>query len=229
MDYSKLYKSVEQSVVNVVQVTANNQCHSTATGAIIENGNKVLTCNHCIDKSYINGIYDKMTSKVLPGKIIFADDEHDVAILEFPNKIGTGLKIVSSRSLEIGNEVFTIGFPYYLGSDKTLTCGNIAAFENNLIKLNVTVNNGNSGGPLLNINGEVVGIVNQKMGGLNQYLASLKTNYKAGGVFISGMDPIKAIQNLVSEMERNLNLGIGYAIPSDTIASIAPLIKSIVG
>lgn len=44
---------------------------------------------------------------------------------------------------------------------------------------------------------------------------------------ISGIDPVKTIQQMLREMKKNLNLGIGYAIPSDTLANISSYIKSI--
>ena len=45
---------------------------------------------------------------------------------------------------------------------------------------------------------------------------------------IGGIDPVQTIQQMIREMRRNLNLGIGYAVPSDTIASISPLVKTLI-
>ena len=208
MDYSNVFKAVSPSIVNVVQLDSSNNFCSTASGVLIGDGSKLLTCFHC--------------------DIIFSDKDNDIAILDLHTIIGIPATIVSSSSLEIGNEVFTIGFPYSFNSEKTLTTGNVAAFEYGLIKIDTSVNNGNSGGPLFNINGEVIGIVNAKLGSLSKFLESIEKANPKASMQISGIDPVKVIQQMLREMKQNLNLGIGYAIPSDTIASLSTYIKSII-
>ncbi len=227
MDYSKIYKTVSPSIVNVVQLDSNDMCCSTASGVLIGDGSKVLTCCHCIDANLKNGILENNNSIQL-GNIIFSDKANDIAILEFQAIIGVPAKIVSSSSLEIGHEIFTIGFPYTLKSEKTLTTGNVAAFENGLIKIDTSVNNGNSGGPLFNTSGEIIGIVNAKLGSLSKFLESIEKAQPQAFMQIGGIDPVKTIQQMLREMKRNLNLGIGYAIPSDTLSNISTYIKSII-
>jgi len=182
MDYSNLYKKVKDSIVNIIQVDSNRSVVSTATGSIIGHGCDVLTCSHCIDLSLSNAIYDKSTNLVKCGTVIFDDEKLDIAILHFKDPIGTPLKIVKSDNLEIGNEIFTVGYPYTFPSEKTLTTGNIAAFENGLIKIDSSVNNGNSGGPLFNTNGEIVGVINAKLGKLSDFLEYPETNRADGFV-----------------------------------------------
>lgn len=229
MDYSKLYKSVSSSVVNVVQLDANNTFCSTASGVLIADGSKVLTCAHCVDSSLKNGILvDKSSGLVQLASIAFSDYANDIAILDFWKPMGSPATLVSSSALEIGNEIFTIGFPYSINSEKTLTTGNIAAFENGGIKIDTSVNNGNSGGPLFNVNGEVVGIVNAKLGSLSKFLDSVEKAKPQAFVQIAGIDPVETIQQMLREMKQNLNLGIGYAIPSDTIAKLSPLVNSVI-
>lgn len=229
MDYSKIYKVVSESVVNVVQLDSDNNFHSTASGVIIDDGSKVLTCFHCVEGDFKNGILsDKSNKLVQIGEIVFKNEKRDIAIIDFGQPIGTPATIKSSSTLEIGNEIFTIGFPYSLNSEKTLTTGNVAAFEEGLIKIDTSVNNGNSGGALFNDNGEVVGIVNAKLGTLSDFLKSVEQAKPQASIAIDGMNPISIIQQMLREMKRNLNLGIGYAVPTDLIANISPLIKSII-
>lgn len=229
MDFSKLYKNVAKSVVNVVQLDADNNFCSTASGVIIDDGTKVLTCFHCVEGNFKNGILiDKSSALVQLGKISFKDKKRDIAIIDFGQTIGAPATLKSSSTLEIGNDIFTIGFPYSLKSEKTLTTGNITAFENSLIKIDASVNNGNSGGPLFNINGEVVGIVNLKLGGLSDYLEGVEQAQTNIRIRMGGIDAIETIQQMLRDMKRNLNLGIGYAVPTDLIANISPLIKSII-
>lgn len=229
MDYSEIYKKVSSSVVNVVQLDANNMICSTASGVLIADGSKVLTCAHCLDSNLRNCILvDKTSGLVQIGNIIFSDQNNDIALLDMGKSIGPAATIISSSKLEIGNEIFTIGYPYSINSEKTLTTGNVAAFENGGIKIDTSVNNGNSGGPLFNAKGEVVGIVNAKLGSLSKFLDSVEKAKPQAFVQIAGIDPVKTIQQMLREMKQNLNLGIGYAIPSDTIAKLSPLVKSII-
>lgn len=229
MDYSKIYKRIADSIVNVIQYDKRNNLISTASGVIIDDGSKVLTCSHCInlDININNGILSDDKNRAIPGKIIFNDINNDIAILEIQNFNGVPLRIVNSDSAEIGNEVFTIGYPYNVFSEKTLTCGNIAAFENGLIKIDTSVNNGNSGGPLFNINGDIIGIINTKLGRLSKFLEEIERAKPQASIIIGKIDPIKAFQQMLREMQLNLNIGIGYAIPTKRIGEISILVKSI--
>ncbi len=229
MDCTKLYKVVSPSVVNVVQLNTNNVFCSTASGVLIEDGSKILTCFHCVDANSKNGILiDKAKGLVQLATIIFSNKDNDIAVLDAGKPIGPPATLVSSANLEIGNEIFTIGFPYSIESEKTLTTGNIAAFESGLIKIDTSVNNGNSGGPLFNKNGEVVGIINAKLGSLSKFLDNIEKAKSQAFMQIGGIDPVQTIQQMLREMKQNLNLGIGYAIPSDTISQLSPLVKSLI-
>lgn len=149
----------------------------------------------------------------------------DIAILKFPSTLGQGLDIIFSEQMEIRNEIFTVGFPYKFLSEKTLTAGNIAAFENNLIKIDASVNKSNSGGPLLNINGDIIGVVNTKLGHLSNFLEEIEKAKPQAFIQIGGMDTVKTIQEMLRQMIIGLNLGIGYAIPSSQIVLACSIIK----
>ena len=228
MDYSNLYKKVRDSIVNVIQVDSNRKAVSTATGSIIDQGYNVLTCSHCINLSLSNAIYDKSTNSFVSGTVVFNDEALDIAILNFKKPIGPPLKIVKSDNLEIGNEIFTVGYPYIFPSEKTLTTGNIAAFENGLIKIDSSVNNGNSGGPLFNTDGEIVGVINAKLGGLSEFLKQIENAKPQAFMQIGGIDPVQTIQEMLRQMQRNLNLGIGYAVPTSRISLASTIVKNLI-
>lgn len=227
MDYSNVYKKVQKAIVNVVQLQNQTNIVSTATGTIIGDGTLVLTCSHCINPNLKNGLFIKPNS-FIEGTIVFNDVDMDIAILKFTSFLGEGLEIVSSNKMEIGNEIFTVGFPYKFPSEKTLTAGNIAAFENNLIKIDTSVNNGNSGGPLLTTDGNIVGVINTKLGRLSEFLEEVEKAKPQAFMQIGGIDPVKTIQEMLRQMTRDLNLGIGYAIPSSRIALVSSIIEDII-
>jgi serine protease Do len=100
-------------------------------------------------------------------KVLGSDPKTDVAVLKIDAKNLPVLPIGSTRSLQVGEWVLAIGSPYNLES--TVTAGVVSAKGRNLpgdqgvpfIQTDVAVNPGNSGGPLINTRGEVVGINSQ--------------------------------------------------------------------
>ena len=85
------------------------------------------------------------------------------------------------------------------------------------LRVDASVNQGNSGGPLFNSSAEQIGVVNAKHGSLSAYLSQLMNTRPGASISISGIDPVQTIQILISEMQKNLNLGIGYAVPTSVI------------
>lgn len=71
MDYSVLFKKVALSIVNVIQLDTHNNIVSHSSGVIIGDGSKVLTCSHCVNPNYLNGIYDKGCKALKYGTILF--------------------------------------------------------------------------------------------------------------------------------------------------------------
>ena len=96
----------------------------------------------------------------------------------------------------------------------------VASVTSSALRIDVSVNHGNSGGPLFNLDGHQVGVVNAKHGTLANFLTKMKTMAPSAQANIGGFDAVGSIRMLISEMERNLNLGIGYAIPTDFIRQL---------
>lgn len=98
----------------------------------------------------------------MPADVVgFASGGIDLAILKinrsqkFPM-----LKLANAKSISVGDSVFAIGTPLSEGNQNTFTSGMVSAFRPNMgmIQHNAAINSGNSGGPLLNDRGEVVGV-----------------------------------------------------------------------
>ncbi|MGB6154356.1 MAG: trypsin-like peptidase domain-containing protein, partial [Castellaniella sp.] len=130
------------------------------SGFILSSDGYVLTNNHVVDNS--NGIFVTMTSgKEYKAKVIGTDARTDIALLKID---ATGLKpltIGDSDKLRKGQWVLAIGSPF--GLDSTVTAGIVSAINRDtgdylpFIQTDVAVNPGNSGGPLINLQGQVVG------------------------------------------------------------------------
>jgi S1-C subfamily serine protease len=128
-------------------------------------------------------------------RVVGSDPSTDLAVLEVdaPQDILKPLAIGDSDSLEVGEQVVAVGSPF--GLEETVTTGIVSALDRRItapdgfaiddaIQTDAAINHGNSGGPLVNMRGEVVGV--------NSQIQS-----ESGG-----------------------NVGIGFAIPSNTVRSI---------
>ena len=134
------------------------------SGFIISQDGYILTNNHVVANS--NGIFVTMTDgKEYKAKIIGTDPRTDVALIKIDAKDLVALPIGDSKSLKKGQWVLAIGSPF--GLDSTVTSGIVSAINRDtgdylpFIQTDVAVNPGNSGGPLINLAGQVVGINSQ--------------------------------------------------------------------
>lgn len=154
------------------------QAHtSLGSGFIISSDGYILTNNHVVanaDKVIVR-LQDR---RILDAKVVGTDPTYDIALL----KVDAGaplptVTIGDSRSLKPGQWVLAIGSPF--GFDYTVTQGIVSAVGRNLgsqdqpytsfIQTDVPINKGNSGGPLFNLQGQVVGINSQIYSGTGGY------------------------------------------------------------
>jgi serine protease Do len=134
------------------------------SGFVISQDGYILTNHHVVDGA--DDIYVTLTDKrELRGKVIGSDRRTDVALVKIEAERLPTLKIGDSSKLRVGEWVIAIGSPF--GLDNTVTAGIVSAKSRDtgdylpFIQTDVAVNPGNSGGPLLNMSGEVVGINSQ--------------------------------------------------------------------
>ena len=151
---------------------------SLGSGFIISSDGYILTNNHVVDHA------DKITVRLqdrrtLTAKVIGTDPTYDIAVLKVD--AGGSLPAVSlgdSRSLKPGQWVLAIGSPF--GFDYTVTQGIVSAVGRSLgerdqaytsfIQTDVPINRGNSGGPLFDLQGRVVGVNSQIYSNTGDYM-----------------------------------------------------------
>ena len=134
---------------------------------VIINANKgyVLTNNHVINQAQKISI-QLNDGREFDAKLIGSDDQSDIALLQIqnPSKL-TQIAIADSDKLRVGDFAVAVGNPFGLG--QTATSGIISALGRsglnlegleNFIQTDASINRGNSGGALLNLNGELIGI-----------------------------------------------------------------------
>jgi len=134
------------------------------SGFIISDDGYILTNNHVVDRA--SDIFVTLTSgKEYKATVVGTDPRTDVALLKVDANDLKALPIGDSNKLKKGQWVLAIGSPF--GLESTVTAGIVSAINRDtgeylpFIQTDVAVNPGNSGGPLLNLAGEVVGINSQ--------------------------------------------------------------------
>ena len=149
------------------------------TGIIMSKDGYIVTNAHVIyDDEYGYGeassVQIQMSDEetTYDARIVAYDKEADIAVLKIDADNLTAAEFGDSSSCEVGEMVVAIGNPLGLQFQNTVTCGIISALDRKvtindntmtLIQTDTAINNGNSGGPLINSSGQVIGINSAKM------------------------------------------------------------------
>jgi len=140
---------------------------SMGTGFFISEDGCFLTNFHVVEDAKRIGI--KTKGRTFPATILKADAANDVAVLKVSGDFRL-VPIAASRSVKLGDSVFTIGFPnaQIQGLEPKLTKGEINSLagirdDARYFQISVAVQPGNSGGPLVDASGNVVGIVTLRL------------------------------------------------------------------
>src|SRR6202790_4433421 len=138
--------------------------NSLGSGFIVDTSGIVVTNNHVIaDADEINVIMNDGTK--IKAELVGVDKKTDLAVLKFkPVKPLVAVKFGDSDKLRLGEWVIAIGNPFSLGG--TVTAGIVSARNRDInsgpydsyIQTDAAINRGNSGGPLFNLDGEVIGV-----------------------------------------------------------------------
>ncbi len=172
MNASSIYERVLPGVVSVTAALRGG--YSTGTGFIVESSGYVLTNYHIIDEGTALEVMLLSDSSIHPARVVGFDEEFDLAVLKID---GSGLPVLplgDSGALSVGEQVYAVGNPMgdLYGS---MTEGIVSALDREgndipnslgMIQTSAALNSGNSGGPLLNSRGQVVGIVSAKITGM---------------------------------------------------------------
>lgn len=171
--------------VVVVENYNNNTLYATGTGFVyktVDNKAYILTNCHVIEGSTNVKVVLTDNNKI-DAKVIGQDEYSDIAVLEIDSKnVIKVATIGSSESLRVGDTTFAVGAPLDASTYSWTTTRGILSGKNRLVEINnsngfsqtipsvmevlqtdAAINSGNSGGPLCNANGEVIGITNMKI------------------------------------------------------------------
>ncbi|MBQ8768109.1 MAG: trypsin-like peptidase domain-containing protein [Oscillospiraceae bacterium] len=180
----QVYAQSVDSIVTVsatVRGTMGQQGTSTGSGFVITEDGYVVTNYHVVEGATAVAV-TLHSGMEHTAEVIGYDDANDVAVLKIEAQGLQFLKAGSSDDLIVGDQVVAIGNP--LGElTSTMTVGYVSAKDRvistdgsliNMIQTDAAINSGNSGGPLLNMKGEVVGITTAKYSGTTSSGASIE-------------------------------------------------------
>ncbi len=166
LSYQEIYAKAIPSVVSVCCDTG------TGTGVVLSKDGYIVTNCHVIDgASSISVLFTD--GRTLPSTVVGADAVSDLAVLYVEATDLIPAEFGDSDSLLVGDAVAAIGDPLGVEFRGTMTDGIVSAINRDvttngrtmtLIQTNAALNSGNSGGPLLNCYGQVVGINTMKIG-----------------------------------------------------------------
>ena len=197
-----IYKKVNPSVVSVISTTAEGT--GSGSGVIMSKDGYIITNNHVVDGAQSVSV-QLSDGTSLDTKIIGTDEQTDLAVIKVtPTSDLTAAEFGDSDELEPGEYAYAIGSPGGVQFANTITGGRISAINRDLtvndrvmtlIQTDASINNGNSGGALINKYGQVVGITSAKLSG-NAF----------GSATVEGMGfaiPINTAKDIVDELIQN--------------------------
>ncbi|MDO4815234.1 MAG: trypsin-like peptidase domain-containing protein [Bacillota bacterium] len=167
----ELYDQCTPSIVYVKAEKQDGTAYSWGTGIIVSADGYIITNTHVIDKC-VNAEIGLTDGSTYEAKLVGADSVSDIAILKIDAQGLTPAVFAESDTVNIGDAAIAIGNPLGEKYRLTMTNGIISAKDRsvnyngavmNLLQTNAAINEGNSGGPLFNDRGQVVGITNMKI------------------------------------------------------------------
>ena len=207
MTAAQIYAAYVGSTVGITTEVNTNvygqvvQTAASGSGFIVSQNGYIVTNYHVIEDadSIQVTLYD---GRSYPATLVGGDEDNDVAVLKIEETGLTPVVIGSSDSLVVGDQVFAIGNP--LGElTFSLTGGYVSALDRNVtmsdgsrmnyIQTDTAINSGNSGGPLFNTYGQVVGIVTAK---LSSSGSSTSASVEGLGFAI----PMDNVKNIITDL-----------------------------
>lgn len=165
-DMSQLVKSSIDAVVLIVVNDAAGKPVLEGSGFLVSSDGRIVT-NHHVIANASSAVVKLDNGAFFPVEGIIADDpEHDLALIKVPGKNLPYLGLEDSDSLSVGQRVLAIGSP--LGLENSVSDGIVSGFRNadgkSWIQTTAPASHGNSGGPLLVMDGKVIGVLTWKAG-----------------------------------------------------------------
>lgn len=187
---------------------------SSGSGFALSSNGLIATNQHVVEGANtikVRGIKGDF-SKSYSAKILVEDKNNDIAIIKITDSNFTSLGQIpysfDNELADVGKSVYALGYPLRasMGDEVKLTNGIISSktgFQGDITtyQISVPVQPGNSGGPLLNLEGQIVGIINAKHLGAENASYAIKTSYLMNLMQILDTIPLIPKSNMISNKE----------------------------
>ncbi len=231
-----VYEETKRSVVNIDTSTVVNlrwlgrseEKTGSGSGWVLDKTGHIVTNYHVVAGSDIVTVTFG-EGEAVPAEVIGTSAQNDIAVLKvnvdpqrlFPVTIG------DSKSLRVGQKIFAIGNPF--GLERTMTVGIVSSLDRsikskggqpmrNLVQIDAALNQGNSGGPLLDSQGDLVG--------MNTAIASLTGENTGVGFAVPAKTILRVVPQLIEYGRfRSAWLGVDYFWKSDQGIGIAKVAR----
>lgn len=169
LSLQEIYRRCIGSVVSIVTVTPSGK--ASGTGIIMSEDGYVITNHHVIESAQAVSVLTA-DSQEYTASVVGSDETSDLAVLKIEAEGLQAAEFGDSSVLQVGDSVAAIGDPLGTALRGTMTDGIVSAINRDLtvndrtmslIQTNAALNNGNSGGPLINCYGQVIGINTMKL------------------------------------------------------------------
>jgi 2-alkenal reductase len=166
-------KKVDPAVVTIIATGSGSNVfgqssEAIGTGIIFDSAGDILTNNHVVQGASKYTVVLASGGKPIDAKLRGADGVSDLAVLQLGTSATAFAQFGNSKDLQPGQQVLAIGSPLGLDLRNTVTAGIISALHrtisdssgelDDVIQTDAPINQGNSGGPLIDLSGQVVGI-----------------------------------------------------------------------
>lgn len=227
----RVYETANRSVVNIDTTiiqpgnywTMPLEGTGSGSGAVLDDEGHIITNYHVVDGAQKIDVTLPSNSENYPAQLVGFDKEHDIAVLKIDAPADALVPIAtgSSNNLRVGQGVYALGNPF--GWDGTMTTGIISSLNRNLpsrvegrqmqslIQTDAAMNPGNSGGPLLNSDAEMIGMCVAIAG---------RTGQNSGIGFAIPIDRIKSILPELIERGHVVRADIGISTVMETNAGL---------
>jgi putative serine protease PepD len=220
LSVSALYDRVHQGVVTIKVTTPEGQ--ALGSGFVIDSEGHIVTNDHVVDGASSISV-EFADGSTYDAELVGTDASTDIGVIKVdaPSSELTPLQLGDSSAVQVGDEVVAIGSP--LGLNETVTSGIVSALNrtitspnnfsiNDAIQTDAAINHGNSGGPLLDLQGQVIGINSQ-----------IESD-SGGNDGIGFAVPSNTVESVVSQLlvtgkVEHAYLGVGIATITDALSS----------
>ena len=228
-----VYEQANRSVVNIDTTSAgpamffggNRTREGSGSGWVLDKQGHIVTNDHVVAGSDFVSVTLSGNDEPYPARVIGTDPPNDIAVLKIdaPPEWLEPVQLGDSKTLRVGQKIIALGNPF--GLERTMTVGIVSSLGRslrsksgrmmkNIIQIDAALNQGNSGGPLLDSDAQVVG--------MNTAIATL-TGENTGVGFSVPVNTIKRVTDQILQFGkvRRASLGIEYFWKSDQGIGIA--------